>query len=149
MCRMSPSSPIVLMLLLMAAGGCSSPGTTRPMTVAVRDKLTGEPVASAQVDARALSFFAPMDVPFAGRDAILDSSPPKLVRGVTGPDGTVRLAIVAGHPVQVIVMAAGYDVQVVDLDRHPADDGLPSAWFDSDLGLEPDQPRRMQVRFLP
>ena len=148
--RRTPPGPILALLALLAAGGCSSPSGTRPMTIAVRDKLTGEPVASAHIDARAVSFFAPMDVPMSGRDAILDPSPPKSVRGVTGPDGTVRLQIVAGHPVQVIVTATGYDVQVVELDEHPADTGSAGRWLDADPGpVLPDQPRRMEVRFLP
>ena len=150
MCRLPQLSPIVpLLLLSLAAGACSSSTTARPMTIAVRDKLTRTPVASALVDAQAVHFFAPTEVPGYGRDAILDPSPPESVRGVTGADGTVRLTIVMDHPVRVIVIAAGYDIQIVDLEKHPADTGA-SEWLDADPGPElPGAPPRVEVRFLP
>ncbi len=119
------------------------------MTIAVRDKLTQAPVASAHIDARTLHFFVPADVPLLGRDPILDSSPPRSVHGVTGADGTVRMTVVVEHPVQVMVIAPGYDVQVVELVEHPADAG-PSEWLDADFGPElPGDARRVEVRFLP
>ncbi len=119
------------------------------MTVAVRDKLTHLPVASALVDARTVHFFVPADLPLLGRDAILDSSPPASARGMTGPDGTVRLNVIVKHPVQIIVVAPGYDVQVVDLVTHPAESG-PSDWLDADVGPpDPTGALRVEVRFLP
>ena len=150
MFRLPQLSPIIpLLALVLTSGGCSSSKTTRPMTIAVRDKLTQAPVASAHIDARTLHFFVPADVPLLGRDPILDSSPPLSVHGVTGPDGTVRMMVVVEHPVQVMVIAPGYDVQVVDLLAHPADAG-PSKWLDAELGPEaPGDARRVEVRFLP
>ena len=152
MCRLLRFSPIVpLLLLSLAAGACSSSAGARPMTIAVRDKLTRAPVASAIVEAQTVHFFAPADVPGYGRDAILDPSPPKSVRGVTGADGTIRLTIVMDHPVQVIVIAAGYDIQIVELEQHPAAAGAgASAWLDADPGPElPGDPPRVEIRFLP
>ena len=145
--RLSPILP--LLALVLAGGGCSSSSTTRPMTIAVRDKLTRSPVASAHIDARTIHFFAPGDIPLYGRDPILDSSPPPSVHGVTGPDGTVRMTVAVEHPVLVIVIAAGYDIQVVELVAHPADVG-PTAWLDAEFGPElPGDARRVEVRFLP
>lgn len=140
---------VLLLVLLPAASGCSSSSTSRPMTVAVRDKLTHLPVESALVDARTIHFFVPADLPLLGRDAILDSSPAPSTRGMTGPDGTVRLDVVLNHPVQIIVLAPGYDVQVVDLVTHPAESGR-SDWLDSEVGPpDPDAALRVEVRFLP
>ena len=150
MFRLPRFSPIVpLLALVMAGGGCSSASTTRTMTIAVRDKLTQAPVGSAHIDARTIHFFVPADVPLFGRDPILDSSPPRSVHGVNGPDGTVRMTVIVEHPVQVMVIAPGYDVQVVELLVHPADAG-PSEWLDAEFGPEiPGDARRVEVRFLP
>ena len=142
--------PIVpLLALVMTGGGCSSATTSRPMTIAVRDKLTKAPIASAHIDARTLHFYLPTDVPLLGRDPIVDSSGPRSVHGVTGVDGTVRMTVIVDHPVQVIVIAPGYDVQVVELLVHPAVANGPSAWLDGELGPElPGDARRVEVRFL-
>ena len=149
MFRLRLSLILTLLTLVLAGGGCSSSSTSRTMTIAVRDKLTRSPIASAQVNARTLHFFVPGDMPLYGRDAILDSSPPPSVQGVTGPDGTVRMTVVVEHPVVVMVIAAGYDVQAVELVAHPADAG-PSAWLDAEFGPElPGDARRVEVRFLP
>ncbi len=149
MSRVRLSLILPLLALVLSGGGCSTSRTSRPMTIAVRDKLTRSPVASAHIDARTIHFFAPGDIPLYGRDAILDSSPPPSVHGVTGADGTVRMTVVVEHPVQVIVIAAGYDVQIVELVAHPADAG-PSEWLDAEFGPElPADARRVEVRFLP
>ena len=146
--RSLPGSVSLLLAVLLAAG-CSRSNTSKPMTVAVRDSLTHLPVESALVDARTIHFFVAADIPLLGRDAILDSSPPASVRGMTGPDGTVRFDVVVQHPVQIIVVAPGYLVQVVDLVTHPAESG-PSDWLDADRGPpEPGQALRVEVRFLP
>ncbi|MCH7796858.1 MAG: hypothetical protein IID28_00240 [Planctomycetes bacterium] len=146
--RSVPGSVSLLLAILLGLG-CSRSNTSRPMTVAVRDKLTHLPVESALVDARTLHFFVATDIPLLGRDAILDPSPPASVRGMTGPDGTVRLNVVQRHPVRIIVVAPGYLVQVVDLVTHPARSG-PGDWLDTDLGpQEPAGARRVEVRFLP
>ena len=107
-------------LAALLASGCAASHTYKPMTVAVRDKLTHEPVANAFVHARSLHFFVPAELPLLGQGVILDPFPPASARGVTGDDGTVLLKVIVHHPVQVIVLAAGYDPQVVDLERHPA-----------------------------
>ncbi len=150
MFRLPRLNPIVpLLALVLTGGGCSTAGATRPMTIAVRDKLTRAPIASAHVDARTIHFYLPTDVPLLGRDPIVDSSGPRSVHGVTGPDGTVRMAVIVDHPVQIIVIAPGYDVQVVELLVHPADADGPGEWLDGELGPEvPDDVRRVEVRFL-
>lgn len=139
---------ILALVVAGAAGGCSSSSTYRPMTVEVRDSLTRQPVAGASVVARTVHFFVPGDVPLLGHDPIIDPGPPRSARAHTGDDGRARLKVIVDHPVQVMVLVPGYDVQVVDLKRHPAVTGQPSEWLDSD---PPDVagPHRLQVRFLP
>ncbi len=124
--------------------GCATSKTYESMTVAVRDKVTHEPVANAFVHARSLHFFVPV-----GQGVILDPFPPASARGVTGVDGTVLLKVITHHPVQVIVLAAGYDLQVVDLEGHPAVVGA-SDWIDADPGPWASfDPPRVEIRFLP
>jgi hypothetical protein len=124
--------------------------------VSVRDKLTHEPVAGAVVQARSLNAFVPWAamtntaLPFWGPDPLLDGSPPKSPRGVTGADGTVRLDVVVDHPVQVIAIAAGYVPQTIHLEAPPIDRSAPSGWLDADPGPAlPDEPRRLEIRFSP
>jgi hypothetical protein len=126
------------------------------MTVSVRDKLSQQPVSGAVVHARTGHWFLPMssianeDAPLMGRDPILDGSPPRSDRGVTGADGIVRLEVIVDHPVQIIVLAAGYEPQAVDVVEHPARKGEPSDWLDSDPGPAlPSQAPRLEVRLSP
>jgi hypothetical protein len=126
------------------------------LTVAVRDKLSQQPVSGAVVHARTVHAFLPMsylansDAPLLGADPILDGSPPDSQRAVTGADGTVRLEVIVDHPVQIIVLAAGYDMQTVDLADHPVRTGGPSAWRDADPGPAlPSEPARLEVRLIP
>jgi hypothetical protein len=137
-------------------GACSSSSTYRPMTVSVRHKLSRQPVAGAAVHARSVHAFLPMsyiansDAPFMGADPILDGSPPRSDRGVTGTDGTVRLEVIVDHPVQVIVLAAGCAPQVIGVPEHPAKTGEPSGWLDADPGPAlPSQPPRLEVELSP
>ncbi len=143
-------------LLLGAIGACSSSSTYKPVTVSVRDKLSRQPVSGAVVHARTSHWFFPMsyianeDVPLMGRDPILNGSPPHSERGVTGADGTVRLEVIVDHPLQIIVLAAGYEPQAVDVVEHPARKGEPSDWIDSDPGPAlPAQAPRLEVRLSP
>jgi hypothetical protein len=143
-------------LLLGTLGACSSSSTYKPMTVSVRDKLSHQPVSGAVVHARTSHFFVPMgyiankDAPLMGREPILDGSPPRSDEGVTGADGTVRLEVIVDHPVQIIVLAAGYEPQAVDVVEHPAMAGAPSGWLDADPGpAPPSQAPRLEVRLIP
>jgi hypothetical protein len=143
-------------LLLGAMSACSSSSTYKPMTVSVRDKLSQQPVSGAVVRARTSHWFLPMsnianeDAPLMGRDPILDGSPPRSARGVTGADGNVRLEVIVDHPVQILVLAAGYEPQAVDVMEHPARKGEPSDWLDSDPGPAlPSQAPRLEVRLIP
>ncbi len=134
-------------LAALVASGCATSHTYQPMTVAVRDKLTHEPVGNAIVHARSLHFFVPVELPLLGDGVILDPFPPTSARGVTGDDGTVLLKVIVHHPVQVIVLAAGYDPQVVDLERHPAIAGA-SDWLSADPGPSTRfDPPRLEIRF--
>lgn len=146
--------PIVF--LLLAATGCASSHTYLPMTVEVRDKLTHEPVAGAVVVARTvhlflpLSYFLRVELPLLGSDPIVDPFPPRSAHGTTGEAGTVRLRVIVDHPVHVMVIAAGYDPQVVDLIKHPAVTEEPSDWLDADPATAmTDDPARLELRFLP
>ena len=140
---------VVGLALLAGGGGCHTSSTWAPLTISVRDKYTRAPVADARVEARTLHFFIEWD---AIGDPIFDPNPPESVRGVTGPDGAVRLVVIAEHPVQIIAVAAGYDPQVVDLDRHPVlwsqKERLArqDQWLDADPGpLDPATPPRLEV----
>ncbi len=143
-------------LLVGAFGACSSSSTYKPVTVSVRDKLSRQPVSGAVVHARTSHWFLPMgyianeDAPLMGRDPILDGSPPRSDRGVTGADGTVRLEVIVHHPVQIIVLAAGYEPQAIELvELHP-DLSKASAWLDADPGPAlPSQAPRLEVRLIP
>jgi len=137
-------------------GACSSSSTYQPMTVSVRDKLSQQPVAGAVVHARTVHAFIPMsyiansDVPLMGRDPIIDGSPPRSARGITGADGTVRLEVIVDHPVQIIVTAAGYEPQAIDLLEQPAASGEPGTWLDADPGpAVPSDPARLEVQLIP
>jgi hypothetical protein len=121
--------------------------------VSVRDKGSHEPVAGAVVHARTVHAFLPMsnfaksDVPFKGRDPILDGSPPRSARGATAADGTVRLDVIVDHPVQIIVIAAGYEPQTIDLWDVPAGNDEPSMWLDADPGPAlTSEPPRLEVQ---
>jgi hypothetical protein len=124
--------------------------------VSVRDKGSRQPVAGAAVHARTDHAFIPMgniansDVPLMGRDPIIDGSPPRSDRGVTGADGAVRLEVILDHPVRIIVIAAGYEPQAIDLLEQPVGSGEPSAWLDADPGPAlPSEPARLEVRLIP
>ncbi len=131
----------------LLASGCGTSHTYQPMTVAVRDKLTHEPVANAFVHARSLHFFVPVELPLLGEGVILDPFPPASARGVTGDDGTVLLKVIVHHPVQVVVLAAGYDPLLVDLEQHPAIAGA-SDWLSTDPGPSTrSDPPRLEIRF--
>ncbi|MHC4083505.1 MAG: hypothetical protein ACYS15_08455 [Planctomycetota bacterium] len=143
-------------LLLGALGACSSSSTYKPMTVSVRDKLTREPLSGAVVHARTGHWFLPMgyiankDAPMMGRDPILDGSPPRSEQAVTAADGTVRLEVIVDHPVQIIVLAAGYEPQVIDVVEHPANKGELTEWLDADPDPAlPSQAPRLEVRLTP
>jgi hypothetical protein len=142
--------------LLGTLGACSSSSTYKPVTVSVRDKLSQEPVSGAVVHARTAHFFLPWgyvansDAPLLGRDPILDGSPPRSDQGVTGVEGSVRLEVIVDHPVQIIVLAAGYEPQAVEVVEHPARTGEPSDWLVSDPGPAlPSQAPRLEVRLIP
>lgn len=106
--------------------------------MSVRDRLTREPVAGAVVHARSVNAFLPWanmtnsDLPFSERDPLLDKSPPRSPRGLTAGDGTVRLDVIVDHPVQIIVMAAGYEPQTIGLEELQVSRDEPSAWLDAD-----------------
>ena len=151
-----PLGWVAAALLLGATSACSSSSTYKPVTVSVRDKLSQRPVSGAVVHARTAHFFVPMgyianeDAPLLGREPILDGSPPRSDRGVTGADGNVRLEVIVDHPVQIIVVATGYEPQAVDVEEHPARRGEPSDWLDSDPGPAlPTQAPRLEVRLIP
>ena len=94
-----------------------------------------------------LHFSIPFQLPLLGEGVILDPFPPESARGVTGDDGTVQLTVIVHHPVQVVVLAAGYDPQVVDLARRPAIAGT-SDWLDADPGPSTrSDPPRLEIRF--
>lgn len=140
---------------LLAACGCSVSSRHEPMTVAVRDKLTRQPIAGARVHARSVNFYVPAGYAFnkelfGEADPILGASPPS-AEGVTDYDGTVRFPeIVVNHPVQLVVVAAGYEPQVLHMERHPALTGEPSAWLDADPGPgSPYEALRVEVRVMP
>ena len=135
--------PVTLMLVA-ALAGCSSSSTYLPMTVAVRDRTTQMPVGGAVVHARSVHFFLPVE-PYA----ILDSSPPRSARGVTGADGNVTLSVIVDHPVQMVVVAPGYPPVVLDLVEHPAVDG-PSEWWPRDSSLAATEGEHgIEFRLLP
>jgi hypothetical protein len=124
--------------------------------VSVRDKITKEPVAGAEVQARTVHFFFPMSyinnssVPLKGWDPILDSSPPRSARGVTGSDGAVRLEVIKDHPVQLFVIVSGYAPQTIDLLEFAPRKDMPSDWLDADP--DPALPwtsARMEVQLIP
>lgn len=141
------------MLWPLLLSACSTSSTYEPVTVSVRDKLSQRPISGAVVHARTVHAFIPMsaiansDVPLMGRDPIIDGSPPRSDSGVTADDGTVRLKVIVDHPVQLIVLAAGYEPQTVDLVDHPAKTHEPSEWLDADPGPAlPAEPARLEVR---
>ena len=122
----------------------------------MRDKLTREPVAGAVVHARSVNAFLPWaamtnsDLPFSERDPLMDKSPPKSPRGLTADDGTVRLDVIVDHPVQIIVMAAGYEPQTIGLEELKVDRSQPSAWLDADPDPElPGDPARLEIQLIP
>ena len=142
--------------LLLAATGCASSHTYLPMTIEVRDKLTREPVSDALVVARTVHLYLPLsyllrvELPLLGSDPILNPSPPRWAHGTTGEDGIIRLEVIADHPVQIMVIAGGYDPQVVYLEKHPGITGEPSGWLEADPAAATAQgPPRLEVRFLP
>ena len=54
------------------------------------------------------------------------------------------------HPVQIIVMAAGYEPQTIGLEELRIDRSEPSAWLDADPDLAmPDEPLRLEIRLIP
>ncbi len=70
-------------LAALVASGCATSHTYQPMTVAVRDKLTHEPVGNVIVHARSLHFYVPAELPLLGDGVILDPlSLPKTSSGV-------------------------------------------------------------------
>lgn len=124
--------------------------------MSVRDKLTHEPVAGAVVHARSVNAFLPWaamtnsDLPFSERDPLMDKSPPKSPRGRTADDGTVRLDVIVDHPVQIIVMAAGYEPQTIGLEELKVDRSKPTAWLDADPDPElPGDPARLEIQLVP
>ena len=142
------------LLLLLLVTGCSTATGYQPMIVAVRDHQTGAPVPSAIVQARPLNFFIPeSQVPLLGDQPIVDPSPPTSDHGTTGADGTVRLdRVVVDQPVQIRVLARGYEPLEVDLKHHPAKRGA-SDWLDpladTTRPVDTDDAARLEVRFLP
>ncbi len=142
------------LLLLTLVTGCSTASGYQPLTVAVRDHDTGAPVSSAFVQARPLNFFIPeSQVPLLGDQPIVDPSPPTSEHGATGADGTVRLErVVVDQPVQIRVLARGYEPLEVDLTDHPAKKGA-SAWLDpladTTRPFDAEEATRLEVRFLP
>ena len=100
-------------------GGCSSARTYHPLTVAVRDRQTHEPVPAALVRARTVHFFVPdpFMAPFEPYP-ILDGSPPASTHGRSDERGHARFDVIVDHPVQMTVTAVGYEPLVVYLPQH-------------------------------
>jgi hypothetical protein len=103
------SAPLLLLGVLPLAG-CGAVAA-RPLTLEVRDGLSGEPVGGAVVTARSLHFFLPAP-PFW----IIDSSTPPAATGLTDADGRASLTAVVGRPVLIEVLAGGYEPFVADVE---------------------------------
>ena len=70
--------------------------------------------------------------------------------GMTDDGGSVRLDVIVDHPVQIIVIAAGYEPQTIDLLEHPIRDDRPTAWLDADPAPAlATRPPRLEVRISP
>jgi hypothetical protein len=137
--------------------GCSSASTYRPLSIAVRDSRTHEPVPDALVRARTVHFFVPD--PFVGPFEpypILDGSPPRSTYGRADESGWAEFEVIVDHPVQVTVTAAGYEPLVVYLPSHPAsrskqwppEEPWEAGWLPRDDGLDPKM-AGLQIRVTP
>jgi hypothetical protein len=130
------------MLVLLPLGACASPGRRVPVTVAVRDGVTRQPIEGARVLIRSVHFFLPY-YPFE----IVDSVPPMRAAGITDAAGLVRLVTWEHAPVQVIVEAIGRPPLVVHVDGAPASD---TGWRSGDAAPGgADAGAAIEVQFRP
>lgn len=136
---------VLLMLLLVGLSGCASRQPARPLQVAVRDGLTGRPVAGAVVRIRSVHLHLP-SYPYPK----MDSASPFSVEAITDDEGLVELSVSPGQPLQVIVSQAGSSPQFLYLPEHPALRNATSIWMRDRLAGELDPAlSSLEIQFRP
>ncbi len=108
--RRAGSRALLGALCAGALGGCYS---YSPMTIAVRDRASLEPIAGAQVS--------------IGNTSLLNPVKPEKAEGVTDEAGEVALGVAAYNRLLIRIAVAGRADHLVNAD-HPRDYGA-SDWF--------------------
>jgi hypothetical protein len=119
---LSRLSSVAVVLVVMAAAGCGSlvytSSSYETVRLSVFDAETGEPVSTAKVSARTVNLFSPS----YPNPIVFESSRPDSSSGVVDGQGEVRLRVVEDYPVQLVVVAPGYEPWEYVLEDVPAAD---------------------------
>jgi hypothetical protein len=113
---MRTRGPLMLALLLFAAPYLKGCTTWRPMTVVVRDRATGKPVASALIEVRPLYLFVPLK---NGPSIVLNPFTEGSRTAWSDESGRVLIDAPIDRPFDVYVISPGPVIHGLTIERHP------------------------------